>query len=184
MPDYSPFYRARSLVEQTPGGSQIYQNILRQLNRQFGLRQRRETMRGEQMNLPAHLRFAMSQQQYPELYGQYAGGMAQAAAQAPGIDIRKGQALAGIQGQVEQLRMMQRQLELQERQQRQSEKTSFWDILGTVGDLGIGVAGLMFPPAGAAMGMGTQLGRSVMRGWEAGGSAQGRELYPWEQNWG
>lgn len=156
MPDYTPFYRAQGLVEQSAGGSQIYQNVLRQLNRQFGLQQRREQMRGEQMNLPAHLRFAISQQRQPELYGQYAGGLSRTAAQAPGIDIRKAQALAGIQGQVEQLRMMQEQLDLQ----KESQKGNWLDVLGTVGGLGLGVAGLMFPPAGvagAALGAGTKL---------------------------
>ncbi len=152
MPDYTPFNRARGLIEQTPGGSEIYQNILRQLNRQYGLRQRRETMQGEQMNLPPHLRYAISQQRQPEMYGQYAGGLTQAAAQAPGIDIQKAQTLAGIQGQVERLRMMQEGLDLQKKQYEDSQKTNFWDVLGTVGGLGIGIGGLLFPPAGAAMG--------------------------------
>lgn len=153
MPDYTPFYRARGLVEQSAGGQQIYQNVLRQLNRQFGLQQRRATMQAGQLNIPPHLQFARSQQQLPGLYGQYAGGLSQAAAQAPGIDIRKAQALAGIQGQVEQLKMYQRQLELQE----ESQKGNWLDVFGTVGSLGLGIAGLMFPPAGAtgaAMGAG------------------------------
>ena len=162
MPDYTHFDRAQSLIGQTPGGSQVYQNVLQQLNRQFGLRQRRQTMQGEQMNLPAHLRYAMSQQQHPELYGQYAGGLSQAAAAAPGIDIQKAQSMASIQGQVEQLKLAHAQFEEQKRAQRQSERGNFWDILGTVGGLGLGVAGLMFPPAlpftmaaGAALSAGT-----------------------------
>lgn len=165
MPDYSPFSRAQSLIGQTPGGSQIYQRILQNLNRQLGLRQRRQQMQGEQMNIPAHLRYAYSQQEYPELYGQYAGATTQAAAQAPGVDIQKAQALAGIQGQVEQLRMQQEQLDLMKRQQKQAESTSFWDVLGGVGSLGLGVAGLLFPPAGiagAALGAGSSIAGSSL----------------------
>lgn len=176
MPDYDPFYKAQGLIEQTPGGQQVYQNVLQQLNRQFGLRQRRQTMRGEQMNLPPHLRYAMAQQQFPETYGQYAGGLSRTAAAAPGIDIQKAQSLAGIQGQVEQLKLAHEQFEEQKRMQRESEKTSFWDVLGTVGDIGLGVAGLMFPPAGiagAAIKAGTSMagGRqpSQFSGYGAGG---------------
>lgn len=155
MPDYSPFYTARGMIQQTPGGTQIYQNVLRNLQRQLGLQQRRESMMGEQLNLPASLRYAISQRGYPELYGRYAGATAQAAAQAPGIDIQKAQALAGIQGQVEQLRMMQEQLDMR----KEAQKTNFWDVLGTVGSFGLGVAGLLFPPAGAAAaGAGAALG--------------------------
>lgn len=175
MPDYTPFNRAQSLIGQTPGGSQVYQNVLGQLNRQFGLRQRRQTMQGEQMNLPPHLRYAMSQQQFPELYGQYAGGLSRTATAAPGIDIQKAQSMASIQGQVEQLKLAHAQFEEQKRVQRQSEKTNFWDVAGMVGGMGLGVAGLMFPPAlPATMAAGTALsaGTSMAGGGQPAGMQQ------------
>ena len=142
-PDYGAFYRVRGMMEQLPGGMQMFQQTLSQLNRQLGLQQRRERMLGEQMNIPPHLRFGFQQQAYPELYGRYAGGVTQAAMQAPQIDLQRAQAIAGIQGQIESLRQAQEQIRLQE----EAQKTNFWDILGTVGGLGIGVAGLLFPPA-------------------------------------
>jgi len=172
MPDYTPFYQARSLVQQSPGGQQVYQSLLAQLNRQFGLRQRRQQMLGEQVNLQPTQRFALAQQQYPELYGAYAGGATQAAAQAPGIDIQKAQALGNIQSQVEQLQLAWEQLEEQKRARRQSEKTNFWDVLGMVGGMGLGAAGLIFNPLRGLTSQAGQMGSAVSQGWNAGGYAQ------------
>lgn len=166
--NYQPFRTARSLIEQTAGGMQMYQRYAGQLGRQFGLQQRRGAMQARALGLPPHLQFAAQQGMYPQLYGQYAGGLAQAAAAAPGIDIRKAQALGGIQTQIGQLQMAQRQMELQEKMYKESQRTSFWDVLGMVGGLGLGVAGLMFPPAGLGMAAGG-MGLGAMQGGQQGG---------------
>jgi len=185
-PDYGAFYRVRSMMEQLPGGMQMFQQTLSQLNRQLGLQQRRERMMGEQMNIPPHLRFGFLQQSYPELYGRYAGGVTQAAMQAPQINLQRAQAIAGIQGQIESLRQVQEQIRLQEEQiklQEEAQRTNFWDILGTVGGLGIGVAGLLFPPAlPATMGLG--MGAAVQRGWQAGGYARPSTWPSYLEPWG
>lgn len=144
--------QAMQAMQQMPGGQQAYGRQMRGLGAQFGLAQRRATMQAGQLNIPPHLQFAIGQQQLPGMYGQYAGALGAAAGQAGQMDIQRAATMGQFGIGAARVALEQQRLEMQREQMRRQMRPNFWNILGTAGTLGMGIAGLMMPPVGAAMG--------------------------------
>lgn len=138
--------QAASAMQAMPTGWQTYGQQITGLGRQLGLAQRRATMQAGQLNIAPHLQFAIAQQQFPELYGQYGSALGSALGRAGQFDIQRAQTMGQFGTAAAQLALRERMIELARAQFRfQRQQAGIQNVIagiGALGSLGGSIAGL------------------------------------------